>query len=106
MYEHVETCPENLLLFFHHMPYTHVLKSGLTILQHIYDTHFQGAEEADGLLKSWESLRDAVDPAVFEEVQRRFKLQLKDAVEWRDVVNTYFYRKTGIPDEKGRHIYP
>jgi alpha-glucuronidase len=25
---------------------------------------------------------------------------------WRDVVNTYFFRKSGIPDEQGREIYP
>lgn len=106
MYEHVETCPENLLLFFHHMPYDYVLKSGLTILQHIYDTHFRGVEEVAELQNKWDSLRSAVDPSIFREVQNRFRLQLKDAIEWRDVVNTYFYRKTGISDKKGRKIYP
>ena len=45
MYENVETCPENLLLFFHHLPYSYILKSGQTILQYIYDTHFEGVEE-------------------------------------------------------------
>ncbi|HHV31642.1 MAG TPA: alpha-glucuronidase [Clostridiales bacterium] len=106
MYEHMETCPENLLLFFHHVPYNYVLKSGLTLLQHIYNSHFQGVEEAAELQKTWDSLRGLVDETIFEEVQRRFELQMKNAVEWRDVVNTYFFRRTGIPDEKGRHIYP
>lgn len=105
MYEHVETCPENLLLFFHHLPYTYVLKSGKTLLQHIYDTHFQGVEEVKEFQKTWESLKERIEPSIFEEVKRRFELQLRNAVEWRDVVNTYFYRRTGIPDEKGRHIY-
>lgn len=106
MYEHIETCPENLLLFFHHMPYDYVLRSGLTILQHIYDTHFQGAREVADMQKQWDSMQNVIHPAVFREVQNRFQLQLKDAIEWRDVVNTYFYRKTGIPDENGRQIYP
>lgn len=106
MYEHMETCPENLLLFFHHVPYNYVLKSGLTLLQHIYNSHFQGVEEAAELQKTWDSLWGLVDETIFEEVQRRFELQMKNAVEWRDVVNTYFFRRTGIPDEKGRHIYP
>lgn len=105
MYENIETCPENLLLFFHHVPYNHVLKSGLTILQHIYDTHFVGADEAIALQNEWNTLQDLVDPVIFKEVQNRFELQVKDAEEWRDVVNTYFFRKTGIPDDKGRHIY-
>ena len=106
MYEHVETCPENLLLFFHHIPYDYVLKSGLTLLQHIYDTHFQGVEEVAEMQKEWDSLQKEVDPAIFEEVRNRFRLQLEDAVEWRDVVNTYFYRRTGVPDEQGRKIFP
>ena len=37
-------------------------------------------------------------------VERLF-WQLENAVSWRDQVNTYFYRKSGIPDEKGRKIY-
>ena len=82
------------------------MKSGLTLLQHIYNSHFQGVEEAAELQKTWDSLRGLVDETIFEEVQRRFELQMKNAVEWRDVVNTYFFRRTGIPDEKGRHIYP
>lgn len=106
IYEHVDTCPENLLLFFHHMPYDFVLKSGRTILQFIYDTHFQGAEEVQKLQQTWDSLQSVIHPAVFEEVQNRLELQRQDAIEWRDVVNTYFYRKTGIPDDQGRHIYP
>ena len=106
MYEHAETCPEELLLFFHHLPYDYVLKSGQTILQYIYDTHFEGAKEVAEMQKEWDSLQSEVDPEIFAEVRNRFRLQMKDAVEWRDVVNTYFYRKTGIPDAKGRKIYP
>jgi alpha-glucuronidase len=106
MYEYPETCPENLLLFFHHVPYDYQLKSGLTVLQHIYNSHFNGADEVAELQKNWDSLKDSIEPAIFEEVQHRFELQMKIAIEWRDVVNTYFYRHTGIPDAKGRHIYP
>src|SRR5690606_20931534 len=34
-YESLDTCPDELLLFFHHVPYTHVLHSGKTVIQHI-----------------------------------------------------------------------
>ena len=46
--ESPETCPDELLLFFHHVPYGHVLHSGDTVIQHIYDTHFAGVEEVAG----------------------------------------------------------
>lgn len=105
MYENIETCPDELLLFFHHVPYTHKLKSGKTVIQHIYDTHFEGAEEAEGLKKKWLTLKGKVDDEIFDLVLERLEMQIKNAIEWRDVVNTYFYRKTGIDDIHGRKIY-
>ena len=59
-------CPDELLLFFHHVPYTHRLHSGKTVIQHIYDTHFEGAEQARGLVERWESLEGKVDEARFQ----------------------------------------
>ncbi|ADD01517.1 Alpha-glucuronidase [Thermoanaerobacter italicus Ab9] len=105
MYENIETCPDELLLFFHHVPYTHKLKSGKTVIQHIYDTHFEGAEEAKGLKEKWLTLRGKIDEEIFEMVLERLEMQIKNAIEWRDVVNTYFYRKTGIRDVHNRKIY-
>ncbi|HKN60104.1 MAG TPA: alpha-glucuronidase family glycosyl hydrolase, partial [Candidatus Acidoferrales bacterium] len=44
LYETTAVTPDNLLLFFHHVPYTYVLHSGETVIQHIYDSHYAGAE--------------------------------------------------------------
>lgn len=104
-YGNIETCPEELVLFFHHLPYDHVLKSGKTVLQHIYDTHFEGAEEAARFLEEVEGLKGRLRPEVYERMIARFRHQKWHAEEWRDVINSYFYRKTGIPDDQGRMIY-
>ncbi len=105
MYEKPETTPEELILFFHHMPYDHVLKSGKTILQHIYDTHFEGASDAEEMAGLWQELEGLVDEDAFMRVTKRFRHQVEHSKEWRDVINSYFYRKTLIPDEKGRTLY-
>ncbi len=105
MYNDIATCPEELLLFFHHVPYTHQLSTGKTLIQHIYDTHFQGVEEVECMISEWESIKGRVPEPVFENVRERFTRQLDNAKDWRDQVNSYFYRKSGIPDEKGRKIY-
>lgn len=104
-YESIETTPDELLLFFHHVPYTHVLKSGKTVIQHIYDSRFEGAERAAGLVAEWETLRGLVDEARFAQVMGRLEEQAEHAKEWRDVLNTYFWRKSGIADAHGRTIY-
>ncbi|WP_342415951.1 alpha-glucuronidase family glycosyl hydrolase [Paenibacillus sp. FSL R10-2782] len=105
IYESIDTCPDELLLFFHHVPYTHVLHSGQTVIQHIYDTHFDGAERAVGLRDTWISLRDHLDEAIYEQVLERLEHQVEHAQEWRDRINTYFYRKSGIADQKIRPIF-
>jgi alpha-glucuronidase len=99
------TCPLELLLFFHHLPYGYALPSGKTIIQHIYDSHFEGAAVAEDLLTMWRSLAGRVDVARFAAVEERLARQVLHAREWRDVINAYFYRKSGIPDEKGRPIF-
>ena len=104
-YETIETCPEELLLFFHYVPYKHRLKSGETLIQYIYNTHFEGVERAAELKEKWLSIKEKVDQNRFEAVLKRFEIQIESAKEWRDIINTYFFRKSGIADEKGRRIY-
>lgn len=104
-YENLSTCPDELLLFFHHVPYTYVLKSGKTLIQSIYDTHFEGVERVEQYIRDWDSLKNELDAGSYQNVKERLQEQYRCAREWRDQINTYFYRKSGIPDEKGREIY-
>lgn len=105
MYENAASCPEELILFFHHLPYTYMLKSGKTLIQHIYDSHFEGAERAEELLVRWRALKDKLPEDIYREAEVRFEKQLQNSRQWRDVINTYFYRKSGIDDIRGRKIY-
>jgi alpha-glucuronidase len=105
-YESLSTCPDELLLFFHHVPYSHVLHSGKTVIQHVYDTHFEGVERVEAMIRAWSEVSRLVDARLSERVAERFAEQLRSATEWRDQVNTYFLRKSGVPDERGRTIYP
>jgi alpha-glucuronidase len=82
------------------------MKNGETLLQNIYNTHFEGYDEVKAMLDTWVSLEDKLDEGVYHSVLSRMKRQLENAREWRDVVNTYFRRKTGLADKKGRTIYP
>ncbi len=105
MFADPSTCPENLILFFHRLRYDYKMKNGQTLLQNIYDTHFEGYEEAENMIKDWKALKDSLEEDVYKSVLSRFEKQLDNAREWRDQINTYFWRKTGIDDAKGRKIY-
>ncbi|WP_341769760.1 hypothetical protein [Agromyces protaetiae] len=104
VYESLATVPDELVLFFHHVPYTHVLRSGETVIQHIYDTHFDGAAAVDAKLAIWAGLEASVPADVFARVTERLEEQQRSAREWRDQVTTYFFRKSGVPDASGRVI--
>jgi len=105
MFADPSRCPENLILFFHRLRYDHKMKNGETLLQSIYDTHFEGYDEVAAMLETWKGLEKSLDGAVYQSVLRRFEMQLANAREWRDQINTYFMRKTGIADKRGRKIY-
>ena len=105
LFEDPSTCPEALLLFFHRLPYNHLLKSGQTLLQYIYDCHFEGVEETEAFIQIWDGLRHLLPDSAYTSVRSRLIRQAENAREWRDVINTYFRRLTGVPDIKGRKIY-
>jgi len=105
LYADLSTCPENLILFFHRLRYDYKMKNGQTLLQNIYDTHFEGYDEAESMLEDWKSLKNSLESEVYTSVLSRFERQIANAREWRDQINTYFKRRTGIGDEKGRKIY-
>lgn len=101
-YESLKTCPEPLLLFMHHVPYTYRLHSGQTLIQYIYDMHYWGAQAAAAQIPAWESLRGKVPEATYNEVLKRFEFQAGHAIVWRDAITNWFERMSGIPDDKHR----
>ena len=102
-FESTQTCPDELLLFFHRLPYTFKMRDGRTLIQRIYDDHFEGyewVERAASILKAL-PLPD-FDRALVDE---RIGRQLHNAREWRDIINTFFHRLSGIEDVHERKIY-
>jgi alpha-glucuronidase len=100
--ESLDTCPDDLLLFMHHVPYTHKLRSGRTVIQHFYDAHYQGAAEAAKFVDQWKQLKGHVDDERFHDVLSRLEFQAGHAQVWRDAICRWFQKRSGIEDEQGR----
>ncbi len=101
-FESLETVPDELLLFLHHVPYTYVLKSGKTVIQHIYDEHYRGADEAAAFVDRWRRLDRLIDPERYAAVLAKLEYQAGHAIVWRDAVTNWFRWLSGIPDAMGR----
>jgi alpha-glucuronidase len=102
LYESLAACPDELLLFFHHVPYTYVLHSGKTVIQHTYDSHYDGAERAREFVSRWKTLEGHVDDERYRDILARFEYQAGQAVVWRDTICKWIYGLSGIGDEKNR----
>src|SRR5579871_267254 len=102
VYESLATCPDELLLFMHHVLFTHELHSGKTVIQHIYNSHYEGAATAATYAPRWESLHGLVDNQRFGETLKLFQYQAGHAMVWRDAVSEWFFHLSGIPDAQGR----
>jgi alpha-glucuronidase len=102
IYESLETCPDSLLLFMHHVPYDYVLHSGKTVVQYVYDSHYEGAALAASYVTRWRTLRGLIDDQRYYETLALLEYEAGHAVVWRDAVTNWFQRISGIPDKLGR----
>jgi len=102
MFESLATCPDELLLFFHHVPYTYVLHSGKTVIQHIYDSHYDGAARADENVARWKTLEGKMEDGLYTAILGRLQYQAGAAELWRDAICNWFYKTSGIPDAQDR----
>jgi len=101
-YESLATCPDDLLLFFHHMPYDYLLHSGKTLVQSIYDAHYAGARAVAEYVPQWQSLQGLVDDQRYQQVLALFTYQAGHALVWRDAIDNWFRGISGIDDAGGR----
>lgn len=107
IYGNIASCPENLLLWFHHVPWTHSMKSGRTLWAELCLHYDRGVQELREFQKAWDKLEPYLDTQRFNEVQAKLKIQAKDAVWWKDACLLYFqtFSKMPIPYELERPVH-
>ncbi len=107
MYDNIETCPENLLLWFHHVPWDHTMKNGNTLWEELCRLYTLGVDQARGFQKTWDGLEPYLDKGRFFDIQYRLKIQARDAQWWRDACLLYFqtFSQKAIPLKLERPVY-
>ncbi|MBQ6767338.1 MAG: alpha-glucuronidase [Prevotella sp.] len=90
LYENIETCPEEYLLWFHHVPWTYRMKSGRTLWEELQAKYNLGVSQVEQMAARWQQLKPYVDEQRWREVDERLQQQVRDAREWRDVCLGYF----------------
>lgn len=107
IYNDIKTCPESLLLWFHHVPWTYKMKSGDNLWNELCHIYNDGVSEVKDYQKVWEKVKPYVDQERFIAVQNKLKRQVRDAVVWKDGCLLYFqqFSKMDMPSDIELPVY-
>lgn len=90
LYDNVATCPDNLLLWFHHVGWDHRMQSGQTLWEQLCRSYEHGLLEVAEMRTTWERLKPYVDAERHAHVAERLAIQFSDAIWWKDGCLLYF----------------
>jgi alpha-glucuronidase len=101
LYESMATCPESLLLWFHHVPWDYTMKSGKTLWDELCYHYSAGVDSVKWLQQEWEKTKGIIDNDRYEQVRSLLSVQYKEAKWWRDACLLYFqkYANKPVPEE-------
>ncbi len=93
----IATCPEEFLLWFHHVPWTRKMKSGRTLWDELCIAYQRGTDRVVEYQKIWQTARPYIAPALFADVEQRLMTQARDAQWWKDACILYFQQYSRLP---------
>jgi alpha-glucuronidase len=101
------TCDERYLLWFHHVSWSHKMKSGKTLWNELCSKYQQGVDTVRWMQEQWSKVKSSIDEERFKQVAMFLTIQEKDAEWWRNACLLYFqtFSKMPIPSnvEKPDH---
>jgi len=105
-FNNVTTCPENLLLWFHHLPWDYKIKNGRTLWADLCYHYEEGVNQVREFQKVWDKAGPYVDSTRYMKVQRKLRIQCVNAILWKDACTLYFqqFSKMPIPYELERPV--
>ena len=89
--------PENLLLWFHHVPWDRRMSSGRTLWEELVFRYDRGVRGVGVMRQDWNRLKDRVDAERFAQVAAFLAIQEQEAKWWRDACIAYFQSISGRP---------
>jgi alpha-glucuronidase len=99
LYNSPTSCPDEYLLWFHHLPWDHKMKSGHTLWQELCIRYYMGAQDVKVFSQQWQEVKQYIDEERFRHVASLLDIQEKEAIWWRNACVLYFQRfsKRDIP---------
>lgn len=107
IYGNIKTTPENLILWFHHVPWDYRMKDGKTLWDELCYKYDSGVQNVRNYQRIWDQIQPYIDSQRFSEIRDKLKIQAKDAVWWKDACLLYFqtYSKRPIPSDIEKPVH-
>ncbi len=96
-WQNLQTCPEDYLLWFHHVSWTYKMQSGRTLWDEMVHRYYTGASSVKQMGLTWDKMQGKIDAERFAQVQQLMKVQLAEATTWRDACVLYFQTFSKMP---------
>lgn len=106
-FDSLATCPEEYLLWFHRVPWSHRLKNGKDLWSALCYRYNIGVQKIRAFQETWDRTHGLIDQERFSAVQSKLKLQSRDAQIWKDACLLYFqqFSKKEIPLDIERPVH-
>ena len=100
-FANLATCPEELLLWFHHVPWNYKMRSGKTLWDEMAIHYATGVAGVEKMVKAWQDLKGKIDEEEFKQVTDKMAKQEQLATWWRNSCLLYFQQYSKMPFPKG-----
>jgi alpha-glucuronidase len=96
-FDNLKTCPDEFLLWFHHVPWNYKLNNGETLWNGLCARYYSGVETTIAMQKTWEGLKGMIDDERFDHVKQLLNIQVNEAKWWRNACLLYFQQFSEMP---------
>ncbi|MBK8945979.1 MAG: alpha-glucuronidase [Ignavibacteriae bacterium] len=100
IFNDIEECPEEYLLWFHHVPWDFKLKNGNKLWDELCYRYYDGVNSVNKMIEKWNLLENVMDCERFNHVKMLLDIQKDEAIWWRNACVLYFqtFSKMEIPN--------
>lgn len=100
-YADPEECPDEFLLWFHHLPWDYEVDPGITLWERLCREYHGGAQTVSSMRRDWEALAGQLDEERYRSVLMHLTIQEREARWWRNACLSYFqtFARRPIPSD-------
>jgi alpha-glucuronidase len=97
IYNNLETCPDEDLLWFHHVAWNYKMKNGNTLWNNMALKYQEGVNQVQSMIKTWDNMKPYVTDERYNDIKMLLDIQYEEAKWWRDACLLYFQQYSNMP---------